>query len=239
MTKNKPKFHPILFSTPMVQAILKDRKTQTRRIIKPTPIDKNNYHFKKLEKFGSKAFGMVPNQGVEIDNINVFPYNGIWFCPYEIGDVLWVKETYIAKYYTSGKNLYRADDNNIIDASKNIGHDLGYKWTPSIFMKKVDCRLFLKIKSIKVERLYNISEEDAVAEGLVFDNQFNKYICYLCESKGHKGNINSCNDGFFSEAKASFFTLWVSINGEDSFKANPYVFVYEFEQIEKPLDFIV
>jgi hypothetical protein len=225
------KYHPILFSTPMVQAILEGRKTQTRRLIKPAPIDKNNYHFEKLEKFGRKTFGMVPNQGVEIDNINVFAYNGIWVCPYEIGDILWVRETFVPKEIheepPGTKAHYKASD---LFASE--------KWKPSIFMPKLACRIFLKIKSIRVERLMEISEEDAKAEGVFFNLQFKKYRCYLCETKGHVGSP-SCDDGFFIDAGPSFYTLWISINKAESFKANPWVWVYEFERTEKPLDFVV
>lgn len=221
-------FRPILFSTPMVQAILEGRKTMTRRAVKPTPIENENYHFEKLEKLGSNMFGMIPNKGIEIDNRTISPFNGIWKCPYEVGDVLWVRETWQIRDSRKPKEIFYKASDDMTCAP----------WKPSIFMPKEACRIFLKIKSIKVEKLQDISEEDAKAEGVLFDNQFKKYTCYFCETKWHKGSP-SCNDGFFNEAIASFYSLWVSINGDESFKANPFVFVYEFEQIEKPLDFIV
>jgi hypothetical protein len=224
MTKNKSEFHPRLFNTPMVKSILSNRKTQTRRTD------------------GLEEINNTPQEWI-IDS-NLLPKNFVFrekntgygkeiICPYNIGDVLWVKETYIPKYYTSGKNLYRADDNNIIDASRNIGPDLGYKWTPSIFMKKVDCRLFLKIKSIRVERLNAISEEDAIKEGIkiALDNgntvYFDNEVCFCLD----KNNVTN-------NPKHAFKYLWESINGKESWYFNPFVWVYEFEQIEKPLDFI-
>ena len=224
------KYHPILFSTPMVQAILEGRKTQTRRVLKPAPIDKNNYHFEKLEKFGSRAFGMLPNQGVEIDNINNFPYNGIWFCPYNVGDVLWVRETF------APKEIYD-EPPGVIAHYKATDSFASTKWKPSIFMPKQACRIFLKIKSIRVERLHDISKEDAIQEGIEFEiiDNIKEYKNYTAKSK----EFGRYNDYSYPDVpQVSFMTLWESINGKESLELNPFVWVYEFEQIEKPNDFI-
>jgi hypothetical protein len=220
------KHHPILFSTPMVQGILEERKTKTRRTkgLEKVNLDPNNCQF---ESFGT-------NPTIENDK-NLYAYftikgSNTWMffkCPYNVGDVLWVRETWQIRDSRKPKEIYFKASDDMTCAP----------WKPSLFMPKEACRIFLKIKSIRCERLFDISENDAQKEGVVLDKQFNKYSCYLCETKGHKGNMNSCDDGFFVDARASFFTLWISINGTESFKSNPFVWVYEFERIEKPNDF--
>jgi hypothetical protein len=82
-------------------------------------------------------------------------------------------------------------------------------------MPKEACRLLLKIKSIRVERLQDISEEDAIAEGAI---QHEKETDWLT-------------------AKFGFEMIWLKINGKESWISNPFVWVYEFEKIEKPNDF--
>lgn len=224
----------------MVQAILEGKKKQTRRVIKSTPIENENYHFEKLEKFGSKAYGMIPNKEFEIDNINSFSYNGIWFCPYEVDDVLWVREN----FYT-GCNFdhwkpsqleqcnvevfFQADlENYDIPSPLSRG-----KIRPSIFLPFKYCRTFLKIKSIRVERLQDISEEDAQAEGAHF--LYHGLGTVIIDSHPDWEKLYKPRASY----KDGFHYIWKYINGEESWQLNPYVFVYEFEKIEKPLDFIV
>jgi hypothetical protein len=104
------------------------------------------------------------------------------------------------------------------------------KWKPSIFMPKKKCRIFLEITDVRVERLQDISEEDAIAEGIKKtwindDIKQCRFKNYINDGKGSKSPIDSFN------------SLWVSINGKDSWKANPWVWVYEFKVVEKPKDF--
>lgn len=192
--ENNTKYRPILFSTPMVQAILEGRKTQTRRVIKPQPVSIDFY-----------------------EDRNVW-YPEVSKCPYNVGDVLWVRETFTE--VQGIKFLYKA----------NSEHQ-AMKWKPSIFMPKEACRIFLKVKLIRVERLQDISEEDAIAEGVVLISNLhgrNNYKRY--DMKDKFGTFNPIY---------SFLTLWEFINGRASWTSNPFVFVYEFEQIEKPLDFLL
>lgn len=230
MSNATTKFHPILFSTPMIQAILEGKKTQTRRFLKPTPVENKNYHFEKLEKFGSNAYGMVPNKGVKIDEINIFPYNGIWLCPYEVGDILWVRETFFdasmfltAPVFSELKNqfAYKADETF-------IGC---HKWKPSIFMPREACRTFLKVKSIRMERLQDISEEDAQAEGAHF--LYHGLGTVIIDSHPDWEKLYKPRASY----KDGFHFIWRYINGEESWQFNPFVWVYEFEKIEKPESF--
>lgn len=201
MENSKTTFRPILFSTPMVRAILEGNKTMTRRIVKPQP-----------------------------ESIDFYEDRNVWFpavskCPYEVGDVLWVRETYRALVDCATGEFaywsYKADMPD--DFHKQYPH----KWKSSLFMPKSACRIFLRIKSIRVERVMDISEEDAILEGVEkapLSNMFYK---------------DYWKNGIHKFARTSFDSLWCKINGFESWIKNPFVFVYEFERIEKPLDFIV
>jgi len=114
-------------------------------------------------------------------------------------------------------------------------------WKPSIHMPKEVCRLFLKVTNVRVERLKDISEEDAKAEGIETKPYGSPpYFCtidYTC--KPHKSGFRP---GFCADTgdqfRKSFFTLWESINGKESLDYNPWVWVYDFEITEKPENFI-
>ena len=202
MKKENDNFKPMLFSTPMVQAILRDEKTQTRRIIKLHEDEKlefDNYEYRKCFIIVGKNY---------IKRLK---------CQYKIGDILWVRETF--QILPPNMVFYKADTEN-----KATGN-----WKPSIFMPRSACRIFLKIKSIRIERLNDISESDAIAEG----------ITELLQSRAQlavNGKLffdYSKKKELFNEgltAKESYKTLWQKINGEKSWKENPFVWVYEFER---------
>lgn len=215
------KFTPILFSTEMVQAILAGRKTQTRRILKVK---------------GCKPF--IPDSSWDIESILEWNKN---YHPYgQVGDVLWVRETFCEPILFDGNEkdfYYKADSPD--SCTIEFKHIHGSKWRPGIHMPKYACRLFLKIKSIRVERVNEISKKDAVLEGIRYDSQFKKYNCYLCGKPNgfHIGATNICNDGFYSNPIDSFASLWSSINSQTSWQIGIWVWVIEFERIEKPENF--
>ena len=126
----------------------------------------------------------------------------------EKGDVLWVRETFHVFGSPVSKSTvsYKAQAVN--------PNDKGWKWKPSIHMPKEACRLFLKIKDIRVERLQDISRGDAMAEGCPFPNIAKQTFPTV----------------WFEE-------LWCKINGEQSWNENLWVWVIEFERIEKPENF--
>lgn len=138
------KFRPILFSTEMVQAILAGRKTQTRRIIKPQPTQIGGLWRLDKKQASNRPFNEWHNHPFGIHS----PYG-------QVGDVLWVRETFY-------KSLI--DDSYQYKADRNYSH--GISWKPSLFMPKAAARIFLRITNIRVERLQDISEEDAKAEGI-------------------------------------------------------------------------
>jgi len=134
---------PILFNTQMVQAILEGRKTHTRRLVK----DCSAKHLSMRQK---KAIGESGRN---------------YICPYgQVGDVLWVRETYLNFNSKNEKPnyVYKADHPNF-----HVNFASGERWKPSIHMPKAACRIWLKITNVRVERLKDISEADAIKEGII------------------------------------------------------------------------
>ena len=146
---------PILFSTPMVQAILEGRKTMTRRKVKLQPGEGEYY---QLMEDGEFAY------------ISVGGMSGPYKCPYgQPGDILWVRETW---QHTKNLGINPEDENSgyIYKCSENgqewANNTENWVWKPSLFMKKEACRIFLKVTGVKVERLQDISTLDAIKEGV-------------------------------------------------------------------------
>ena len=241
------KTKPILFKTEMVKSILEKRKTQTRRIMKDQPV--KNGDFWELGGAGWNRNKVTPVYGHSL-------YNKI---PFQPETILWVRETwslcgwdfeegYVSIAYKDGtiKSYYpdiedfsewllrkidKLEDGAYIvkdplDPERYILDKI--RWEPSIFMPKWACRIWVKVNYSKAERLLEISEEDAIAEGVICHE---KDVCYHDYM-----NQNGC---YFLNAKESFYTLWQSINGKDSLKADPWVWVYTFQICEMPKDFLV
>lgn len=211
------KERPILFSTEMARAILEGRKSQTRRIIKYPKIYKLN------ELIGWK---IKPHKDTPV----LFSF---WYgtkytlpafrCPYgQPGDVLWVKETFLIEKSIEDKIHYEYKS----DYSETMADDVC--WKPSIFMPKEASRLKLKVTDIRVERVQDITEEDAIAEGVEYvDNQRVEGEEDLCRI--YLDYMD--NESILMSAKSSYKSLWSKINGKDSWKSNPWVWVVEFEKI--------
>jgi hypothetical protein len=187
------KERPILFSGPMVRAILDGSKTQTRRIIKPKQL----------------AF-IDEHQGFrEPDNAEVCPHG-------KPGDRLWVRETFrtvdacecLETCHVRAHVWYEATASGYENASLN-------RLRPSIHMPRWASRIDLEITSIRVERLQDISEADALAEGILFQ----KLIAEPGDELGRR---------------PPFRELWESINGCGSWATNPWVWVIDFKRLEQP-----
>lgn len=216
------KDHPILFSTPMVQAILEGRKTQTRRVVKPQP----DARATRCEL--TKSW---PKQGdwaamLDIDhNPPIIEVTDVFKCPYsKVGDILWVRETFRIINHSGYGNpyFYKANACDMDLADKDI------KWKPSIFMPKEACRIFLEITNIRVERLHDISEDDAKAEGVELYAKGIHYLNYTDQKAALTQFIYNCRT-----AKESYKTLWTLINGfrdePYAWFKNPFVWVMEFK----------
>lgn len=186
----------ILFSAPMVRALLDGSKTQTRRAIKPDPGSNIN----------PVRNNLIVWQWATVESRRRCPYGAE-------GDRLWVREThwwfkdevdhetgYFPPKLTSEDVQYRAD----CDDGRKV-------WRPSIFMPRWASRITLEITEVRVERLQDISRGDAMAEGCPFPNM------------AEGDNPRSWYRG-----------LWESINGVDSWTANPWVWVIEFRAATEP-----
>ncbi len=228
----KTKEKPISFRTDMVQAIPPGHKTMTRRIMKPQP---------RLEKYSAMVGGYdnIPPMARfwtpgETNNLGVEDIKP----KYQPGDILYVKETctYVmlehAPDLLEGANsqwIYKASvHSDWMDYAKER---YGYKWKPSIFMPRAAARIFLKVTDVKAERLQDITEEDAIKEGI------ESKIIKSSIGQTYIGYLNYLYDGiddimYYRNPVLSFETLWIKINGPQSWKENPWVWVYSFEYLK-------
>ena len=181
------KERPILFSGPMVRAILDGRKTMTRRVMKPQPEDYPYHHGLAVYRVAKK-------------------------CPYGVpGDLLWVRETWAT---TEQAGVHPSDAQIVYRATDPDWDTMeGWRWRPSIFMPRWASRLKLRITSVSVERLREITEHDAMREGVNAEGV-------------------STQPGIYSY-RAPFAELWDDINAKRGFgwDANPWVWVVGFEQV--------
>ena len=205
---------PILFNAPMVRAILDGRKTVTRRIFKPDRMtwDANGRYTTHAMRGGElSTTGSGPFK----------PSSWLHYCPYgQPGDRLWVRETF--GHFERNENFapgcevfYRAD-----------GESLAVEpWRPSIHMPRWASRITLEITGVRVERLQEISEADAKAEGA---------DCLTWS--GIEGTAADLIDWPLKEVahphRNGFAVLWESINGPESWNANPFVWVVTFRRID-------
>ncbi len=218
------RYAPIIFSTAMVRANHDGRKNQTRRLngldyVNGLPdtyrydgISEDNpteHWFEKLDKGGNPTEIYTPV-----------------ICPYgQVGDVLWVREAFA---HTKQLNLapddenygfvYKAEDESI------LWNDIeGWRWRPSIHMPIEACRSWCIITSIECQRLQDITEGDAIMEGIEGYDEYH-YKMYLDNGGAEKTKM----------PERSFMSLWESIHGTNSWLANPWVWVARYEHTTIP-----
>lgn len=205
------KIKPILFSTAMVQANSAGRKTKTRRVVDDVHTGFLEWAFKNKKPLGEWVFRNAK---------------------YKMGDVLWVRETF------SSTDCEEFGIQYSYKAEFRPGMLKFYNFKPSIHMPKKAARQFLKVLSVRVERLQDISKDDAVAEGILPLTMSNAQLIemgqqYLDYSKPPE----FLNEGL--DPVSSFKSLWQKINGKKiPWNENPFVWVYEYELCEKPKNFI-
>jgi len=221
---------PILFNAPMVRAILEGRKTLTRRVVKLP-------HANPLGTWEPTTFGGKDARGIEHAE-----QAAVWHtrtghtigCHYGTGDRLWVKETYANLTATHGQPWERRNpDTGLYERGRKPflwyradgeqpeigdGRSPVERWRPSIHMPRWASRIDLEVTGVRVERLHDISEADAMAEGIRCTGQYS-YWWDGMEGDPHR------------TAADAFRALWESINGPGSWDANPWVWVVEFKRI--------
>ncbi|AXY31888.1 ASCH domain-containing protein [Klebsiella aerogenes] len=224
----------MIFNAEMVRALLDDRKTQTRRIMKPQPepcprgghwwpsnVFKTMLHVEEEMQNGKGGWGGLVGDA----------------CPFgDVGDRIWVRETFqgplfdyeqMESYLEDSSKFekpefcqYAADGKpapEYYDADDNLRHG----WRPSIHMPRWASRILLEITDVRVERLNAISEEDARAEGIIDGG------CLNCGEPEPCGCANPEPD-----ATDAFAYLWQSIYGQENWNANPWVWVIEFKRVK-------
>ena len=203
---------PILFNKEMVRAILDGRKSCTRRVIKlPENMD-----------------GVPVGKSGDSNNPLGFMYpGGIKRPPYQPGDILYVRETW---HKGLERYIYRADYSDT-EKFYQGGKEIEMKWHPSIHMPKEAARIWLKVPDVRVERLQEITEEEAKAEGAKqcyehVDRLENKPVTYLAED-GHGYYVLGFKNIWNNTIKKSDLDRY-------GWSANPWVRVIEFEQCDKP-----
>lgn len=210
---------PILFSGPMVRAILDGRKTQTRRVV---------YGISPLNKYEGIIVGTVPQERANLGKHNWADHetgesiNAL--CPYgEAGDRLWVRETFASRVFDEHETptlakrkhytMYRANGGDPADPMN--WHNFGGRWKPAIHMPRWASRLTLGITAVRVERLQAITEDDSKAEG--------------CDALVVDGVVEC------GRRKSVYRDLWDKLNAKRGFgwATNPWVWVLEFRPLTR------
>jgi hypothetical protein len=212
---------PIFFSTEMVQAILDGKKTQTRRVIKPRyRNDEAGFEVSIGVKYGDRRVHIIDKEGGMTRDYSP---------PYKVGDILWAREAWRVSHLGTGSGdwagiVYKTGKSKTIDIDeKEILYFAGKTiWQSPIFMPKRAARIFLEVKSVRVERLQDISEADAMAEGV--EARFEVDLATFIDKA----------KPIISTYRIGFKHTWDSINSKRgySWNSNPWVFVYEFEKME-------
>ncbi|MGE6006945.1 hypothetical protein [Klebsiella variicola] len=228
----------MIFNGEMVRAILDGRKTQTRRPIK--------WKQTRFTEIGEREDGSKWPWSEDAEHACDF-----WHpCPFgDVGDRIWVRETWssdFANYYPNDRVWYAADNNRQLDIdmvdgvrgiySPESDVHVPFRWRPSIHMPRWASRILLEITDVRVERLNAISEEDAQREGVhteVWDQTVvarnyaarDEFFQFWSEDMPHYVEMNQLYG-------SSFRSLWESIYGEESWKANPWVWVISFKRVE-------
>lgn len=204
---------PILFSAPMVRALLAGTKTQTRRALNPRP-----------QPWGQHGGLQLPGYCASTDA--AFRHGAPIFKSRfgKPGDRLWVRETF-AKIDGQTQPWIETDYRATYTHGDRLGDSLGIKkrWTPAIHMPRSASRITLEVTAVRVERLQEISEADAIAEGV---NRFPG--CRQDDDAAAFNRIGPVDNDSFPIAR--YAVLWESINGPGSWEANPWVWVVEFQR---------
>ena len=230
------KERPILFSAPMVRAILEGRKTVTRRAVKgfqipteDTAVPTGDRHRwsaigQRDPRYGFCVFGSTEAEcAKELEQFAPCPYG-------KRGDRLWVRETFIDLRGTGVE--HRPDPDGPLQRyayaadcrpgshSDEARKDFGLKYKPSIHMPRAACRILLEITDVRVERLQDISEDQAKAEGVRLYTDHAELGDWW-----HVDGIET----YSADPRKSFELLWSSVGGD--WDANPWVWVVEFKRV--------
>jgi hypothetical protein len=228
---------PILFSGEMVRAILDGRKTQTRRVMKVQPwpnatVEVGPYHPHRMDRNGESQPGPATFGAIWDHQDIVNGGDAGLRCPYgKPGDQLWVRETWkpvpISAYRCSEGVQQTPNPQDTHEAAVyKAGWDRssgGVSWRPSIYMPRWASRITLRITDIRVERLQDISEDDARAEG----------VTPATEPPTAAALMTAVGRGaWFMPHRGAFANIWNKINAPGAWDENPWVWAISFERVK-------
>lgn len=208
---------PILFNTEMAVAILEGRKSCTRRICK----DANELTVPDMDFYDSDKRTYAVHNFADLNHTEQLS-TAERTCPICPGDILYVRETWcddrqFTHDSTPGRYFYKASE------------DGNFKWKPSIFMPKEAARIWLKVTNVRVERLQEITKDECIKEGIYPSNCRNcnsAFECDICPDEGYD-EVDKFVEVWNSTVKKSDIDKY-------GWNANPWVFVIEFERIDRP-----
>jgi hypothetical protein len=204
------KEHPILFSTPMVRAILDGKKTMTHRVVKGPPCTDTN------GCININGFWIIP----ERDKDHAFDS----ITPYYIGRHLWVRETWAENKNTAGDKVDPLEREYLYKADP-VSYSPPVKWKSPIFMPRKAARIILEITGIRIERIQDITEADTIKEGINRGPDENR-MCDFKDCKYTLDHNENCGVCLFRQ-------LWEILNKKRSYnwESNPWVYAISFKVI--------
>lgn len=216
-----------IFNAQEVQAIIAGNKRMFREVIK----NKTSFEdFLQTREVGDNWY--------KDRTISMRGQGGLWgdytlerfvekFCPYQVGQRIFVKEGFCKSIF--GKAIYKDEEKEIRSFG---GREVVVKWKPASQMKQEHSRLTLQIKDIRVERLQNISEDDAIAEGMFFTDYGKN--CYGQQEAGWSWKKNKSFSECLGSAYWAFANKWNATHKkpEEKFEANPFVWSIQFEVVK-------
>ena len=214
---------PILFSGPMVRALIEGRKTQTRRVLKPPRGAKNSGHtiLRDYNKTCEKALWWWDGKHDRVGWSQALPY--------AIGDRLWCREAHYSTHRSpvdGNRIYYRADCDELAEEMLSV------RWSPSIHMPRWASRLTLTVTDVRVERLQDISEKDAIAEGISLAPHRRPAYRVEVKTPNHLG-VDAVDA---DKARSCFMRLWQTIHGPEAWDANDWVCALTFTVEERNID---
>lgn len=215
----------------MIRALLDGRKSQTRRVLKPQP---SAHHWRHFKSYALDPMEIDTSKGLAVRFMHSFAepraentqLEDAVLLPYQIGDLLWCRETWCEdrRGHTLHGGLYRATSPEVETIDDGDGHAVLNKdgtpkspWRSPLHMPRWASRLTLEVTSVKVERLQDISEADAEAEG----------IFRITNGLWSWEPGNKASAGYHS-VRGAFDALWTGINGPTAWTENPFVVALSF-----------
>lgn len=219
---------PILFQTEMVKANMEDRKTMTRRE-KGLELLNDDLEYQKSITLMKMDYDIDGDRCLRIFRHGDVSNSTVFKSPYgKPGDLLWVRETWghpaLGDDDSSARIIYKADWDWPDLAKKSLASD---KWKPSIHLPKTASRIWAMVEDVRPERLQDISEADAIAEGCSLYGPFGEFRGSLHPNGG------SMRYRAYSKASRAFQCIWEEINGTASWNANPWVWVIQYRILSK------